>query len=680
TKRGIKTADVSVWTKEAGWQKILDNFNFLEAEGSFDYDEPTVVRFNRVKAQKVRFDNLVNLGDRKYIGLSEVKFFEKPDRAIRPDPVNGGALGFTGKAKLSWTPGLNSIAHKIYLGTEPNKLELLGEVKKNSFENLPVLKKRQEYYWRVDSMKDDGTIITGKLWKFSTGQLVAHYKFDSINMGITLDSSGNGLNGKLVGDADIISDPERGKVLSLDGNNDYVSCGNDARFNITYEITIAAWIKINLFGRDWKSIVTKADTAWRLQKKVNSYNLKFNCDGLEQPIPWPGVEANVKIDNNRWYYIVGVYDGNKLYIYLDGKLDNYEVTSGTIATNTCQVFIGNNAQYPNRFWNGLIDDVRIYNYALTKDEIQALYFEGLPEKATKPVPGDDESVGLSEESNHFKLSWKPGRDAIIHYIYFGINPNDMKLLNEVNDVDFIRSPKLDKFRCYYWRVDEEKPDGSVVEGNLWKFSTGGPLIGWWKFDEANGGITPDSSGRGLHGKLVGDAQIISDSQRGNVLSLDGDGDYVDLDNPSFWPAGTSARSMTGWAKTNTLAVGWRWIASYGSPVDRRAMFIGMNGDYLVGGGYNDSVQHNYFWEVGIWNHICLTYDGTTASLYANGVEVVSVPKSWNLFLSRARIARQVNDLPEFWDGQIDDVRIYNIALSEDEIKALYGDQDSNSLQ
>jgi len=77
TKRGIKRADISIWIKDTGWQKILNDFEFTEAEGGFDYDEPTHVKFEGIKAQKVRFDDLVNFGDEKYVGLSEVQFFEK---------------------------------------------------------------------------------------------------------------------------------------------------------------------------------------------------------------------------------------------------------------------------------------------------------------------------------------------------------------------------------------------------------------------------------------------------------------------------------------------------------------------------------------------------------------------------------------------------------------------------
>jgi len=130
--------------------------------------------------------------------------------------------------------------------------------------------------------------------------------------------------------------------------------------------------------------------------------------------------------------------------------------------------------------------------------------------------------------------------------------------------------------------------------------------------------------------------------------------------------------MTGWAKSSVVDAGWRWIATYGSPGTGTAMFIGMNATDLYGGGYADDVMLADFWRVEEWHHIGLTYDGDVARLYADGVEVASAAKSWNLTRGRAHIGRQVNDAAEFWVGAVDEVRIYGRALSPDEMAWLAG--------
>jgi hypothetical protein len=68
-----------------------------------------------------------------------------------------------------------------------------------------------------------------------------------------------------------------------------------------------------------------------------------------------------------------VYDRARLYLYVDGELDNSVDASGYVYQNDLPVLIGENAANMGREWNGLIDDVRIYSYALTEQEVRELY-------------------------------------------------------------------------------------------------------------------------------------------------------------------------------------------------------------------------------------------------------------------------------------------------------------------
>ncbi len=373
TKRGIKKADISVWTADAGWQKIFDDFEFAEAEGSFDYDEPTLVRFNGVKAQKVRFDDIANLGDEEYVGLSEVRFFQRRGpEAIRPYPADGAEIGVPMEAKLSWTAGVGVKAHRIYFGTNPDSLKYIGrfEAGDRSEVKLPNLEKRQRYWWRADAEKSDGLIIKSNLWSFSTGRMVGWWRFDGIEDHITVDSSGSGLDGKLIGDAQIISDPKRGSVLILDGDGDYVNCGTNPAFDITNSITVAAWVNIDTVPTIWTAIVTKGDSAWRLstyrdQRRFHfavTYELNF-------------VNGGTEVTAHEWHHVCGTYDGANIRLYVDGVEDPESPVaySGNIGTNSWEILIGENAQQPGHEWNGLIDDVRIYSYALSETEVKELY-------------------------------------------------------------------------------------------------------------------------------------------------------------------------------------------------------------------------------------------------------------------------------------------------------------------
>ena len=298
-------------------------------------------------------------------------------------------------------------------------------------------------------------------------------------------------------------------------------------------------------------------------------------------------------------------------------------------------------------------------------------------KAYKPSPAD----GAKFIDPDTDLSWTAGFGAKLHTVYFGENFDDVNnAAGGLSQGTATYNPgPLELGKSYYWRVDEFDAV-TTYKGDVWSFKTqpvipiSDPnLVGWWKLDEGISNNALDWSGHGNHGELRGGPQWVS-GYDGIALEFDGSDDYVNIGNPSGWSSGTSARSMCGWARTDTIAGGWRWIAAYGSAGTSQAMFIGINGTDLYGGGYGDDVLQSNFWEVDVWHHICLTYDGTTARLYADGINVATETKDWNLVLSRAHIGRQVNDLVEFWDGTVDDVRIYNKALTQDEIvQAMRGD-------
>ena len=357
----------------------------------------------------------------------------------------------------------------------------------------------------------------------------------------------------------------------------------------------------------------------------------------------------------------GTFQGNQELDYLIIGIQGYLYPDGLVPGTTYYWRIDEvNDLDPNSPWKG---DVWSFT---------------VPSKiAYNPNPPD----GARFIKPDTKLSWTAGFGAVLQTVFFGDDFDYVS--NATRGVQVVASTynpgmlEYDKF--YYWRIDQS--DGATTyKGDVWSFKTlpdipvSDPnLIAWWKLDEGQGSNVLDWSGHKNDGTLINGPEWVT-GYHDAALEFDGSDDYVNFGNTSNWPAGSSARSMCGWAKTDTIASGWRWIAAYGSEGTSLAMFIGLNGQSLYGGGYGDDVFIDGFWEVDVWHHICLTYDGTTARLYADGIEVASEPKSWNLTLGRAHIGRQVNNLVEFWDGLIDDVRIYNKALTPDEIKkAMIGD-------
>jgi len=271
--------------------------------------------------------------------------------------------------ELSWMPGAQAESYKVYFGTSADSLALLAEVKGATSTVAPVLERGLTYCWRVDEIHSDGSIVAGDIWTFRPGGLVGWWKFDEGIGTRAADASGHGLDGTLVGGPAWV-DGVTGKALDLDGADDYVDLGSDPRFALTGPITICAWIKVKAFDKEWQALVTKGDSSWRLQRNWGQNTLEFACTGVPVPGALVGsLFGTVNLNDGRWHHVAAVYEGTRISLYTDGRLDTSVEAAGTLRTNNYKVLLGANDEKPGRNWSGLIDDVRIYSYGLTGEEV-----------------------------------------------------------------------------------------------------------------------------------------------------------------------------------------------------------------------------------------------------------------------------------------------------------------------
>jgi hypothetical protein len=212
--------------------------------------------------------------------------------------------------------------------------------------------------------------------------LVAHYEFE----GSADDSTGNNI-GILVGDAEIINDPERGLVLGLDGDGDYVDCGNGPLINNLSTFSVALWFKTDIIppSAKYPCFVSQRDTsnlvwAFLLHGDFSGgVNARIVTDGTD-----PTTTTHFIPEIGQWYHTVMTYDDTvdrKIHIYINGVEQSYlhfVPATGMVSLNpSVHVAIGNRIG-GGRDFDGLIDDVRIYNHALTEAEIRTI----VPEPAT----------------------------------------------------------------------------------------------------------------------------------------------------------------------------------------------------------------------------------------------------------------------------------------------------------
>jgi|GEM_PF-3663435 len=182
-----------------------------------------------------------------------------------------------------------------------------------------------------------------------------------------------------------------GSALSFDGSNDYVDCGNDESLKISNEITVATWIKPDSMS-GLKVIMSKRYSFELDRSGSNKINFYIG-DGSW----WKDhVTTTSSYTLDKWTHVVGVYDGSKLKIYIDGNLDNSKSTSATFGTNTEHLYIGNGIG--SYYFHGMIDEVRIYNRALSDEEIRAHYEQGLVGNRTTGSGGEHKVISLSDHA------------------------------------------------------------------------------------------------------------------------------------------------------------------------------------------------------------------------------------------------------------------------------------------
>jgi hypothetical protein len=382
TTNGLRKADVAVSGDGSKWETVAPGATFGEAEGRTDYDQPAVVKLNNVTARKVRFTNLQSFGGGK-VGLSKVVFHQGAGPQSGPRRPEDAATGVALlKPVLEWVPGENATEHRVYFGTSADRLELLGTTGKAQLD-APALRPDTTCFWRVDEVQSGGKIITGRVARFDTARLVAWWKLDETGGTKAEDASGHQLAAMVQGKPRW-TEGRNGGALEFDGKSTVIDCGVAPEFDFSDGITVSAWFKARKFDKSWQAIVTKGDTSWRLQRGANEPTVDFDINtgagvetGLDNLV---SVRSKRHVDDGQWHHVVAVCDGRRAALYLDGKLEA-SADAKPMALNNSPVMIGDNAMRRGRLFDGWIDDVRLYGYAVSVEQVQALYGGGQQQAA-----------------------------------------------------------------------------------------------------------------------------------------------------------------------------------------------------------------------------------------------------------------------------------------------------------
>ena len=312
--------------------------------------------------------------------------------------------------------------------------------------------------------------------------LVGWWRLDEGTGTTAYDSSGNGNDGTILGNPQWVAG-KIGSALDFDGNGDYVNCGNDPIFDITDEITLSIWVNANDNGNGENNCwMGKGDNTYAIKHQTGNYLEFFIYDGAWHSTNY---STNITALNGEWHHMAGTFDGSELKFYLDGEQAANLVYSGTIGTSADDVTIGENSQATGRYFDGMLDDARIYNKALSADDIKSIMMGGAFPYAYSPDPAD----GSIHADTWVTLSWKAGDFAVSHDIYLGDNLDDVN--NAANDSELFRGNQdlnstfyvagfpgfaypdgLINGTTYYWRIDEvnDANTASPWKGPVWSFT------------------------------------------------------------------------------------------------------------------------------------------------------------------------------------------------------------------
>jgi prepilin-type processing-associated H-X9-DG protein len=416
--------------------------------------------------------------------------------AYDPSPAAGVSFVLS-DATLAWTPGFAAKLHHVYFGDNSDDVgNAAGAMPLPDASFDPgALELDKTYYWRVDEF--DGTAVhKGNVWSFTTvpdiavtnPDLQGWWTLDEGEGTTAVDWSGHGGHGSFVGEPRWV-DGYQGSALELSGG-DFLNCGENAGAGVTADFTLAAWVKMNpgnagqymgICGKLSRRGGNAEYLGYALVRyNENDFRLWVGDDTTD--LLKSGVSSDVRYTDTEWHHVAGVHEGQANFLYVDGVK---QAGSTMISFVPSDLFFQIGRQYSNtntqRLFKGKIDDVRLYNKALTDAQIAEVML-GDPKQPGSPVPGRDALLDTRDISS---LSWSRGNTAASHDVYFGTD-RDAVAGADNNAPEFqgnqagtsLSLASLVEFGGgdYYWRVDEVEAGGAVNAGTIWKFTVPEHLI------------------------------------------------------------------------------------------------------------------------------------------------------------------------------------------------------------
>ncbi len=594
-------------------------------------------------------------------------------------PTNLTAAASGSTITLNWTTSQDAIGVSSYVveREDPGSASFVpvGTTTGTTFSDAG-LTANSTYRYQVQAVDWDGnqsafSSAAAVITPAGNPALVAAYGFNEGTGNTLADLSGNGHAGAIV-NATWSTAGKYGDALSFNGTNALVNIPDASSLHLTTGMTLEAWVKPTAAASGWQDVIYKGDDNYYLES--SSLSPGVPVAGATAGSSDSGVSGTSALPANAWSFLTETYDGTNLVLYVNGVQVATQALSGSLATSTDLLQIGGDSLY-GQYFQGLIDNIRIYNMALTAAEIQADM--NTPIAAGGP-PTAPTSLTAEASGSTITLHWttSQGPTGISSYLVEREDPASASFVpvgtttgTTFSDTGLAANST---YRYQVQAVDWAGNQSAVSIAASVTTPAGNPaLVAAYSFNEGAGATLADLSGNGHAGAIVNAAWSTA-GKFGDALSFNGTDALVNIPDANSLHL-TTGMTLEAWVEPTAAASDWRDVIYKGDDnyyLEASSLSTGVPAAGATVGSSDASASDTRVLPTNAWSFLTETYDGTKLLLYVNGVQAAAVPLSGSLATSTSLLQIGGDSLyGQYFQGLIDNVRIYNAALTAAEIQA-----------